>query len=303
MTIHAGVVVSRAPLITHDPHPFETAYYLYQRRLNERLVLPFTQYFYFKRGTPAFEHWRARRRERNNTAARDIGDYNPYKEDGWNDEALIGDRVGEPDQVVRRLLEDEGKDVAESINAEVAAESKLCGLRRKTEADEKNDQRSLERALDRTLYLVVKKPSFGRAERWEFPNGAIEGEEGVKEVCAPNVLSEHFANNLLQCAVRILESSCGVNMNTWFVGNHPVGHLIKTQQTKAKDGKESTEEAVAPVSTIGKTFFMKARIMAGQADITNASGVEDFKWLAKDEIEKLFSPGYWSRVKNMLVEQ
>lgn len=182
ITIHAGVVLSRAPLITHDPHPFETAFYLYQKRLNERLVLPFTQYFYFKRGSPAFEHWRVRRRERNNTAARDIGNYNPYKEDGWNDEALLGDNVGEPDQVVRRLLEDEGKEVAESIDAEVAAESKLGGLRRKTEADEKNDQRSLERALDRTLYLVVKKPTSGKTECWEFPNGPVEGEEGVKQV-------------------------------------------------------------------------------------------------------------------------
>ena len=85
--------------------------------------------------------------------------------------------------MVRRLLEDEGKDVAKSIDAEVAAESKLGGLRRKTEADEKNDQKSLERALDRTLYLVVKKKVVGKVDRWEFPDGPTEGEEGVKEVC------------------------------------------------------------------------------------------------------------------------
>lgn len=58
-----------------------------------------------------------------------------------------------------------------------------------------------------------------------------------------------------------------------------------------------------PVSSFYKTFFMKARIMAGQADVANASGAEDFKWLAKDEIEKVFHPAYWVRVKNMLVEQ
>lgn len=302
MALHAGVVLSRAPLITRDPHPFETAYYLYQRRLNERLVLPFTQYFYFKRGTPAFEHWRARRRERNNTAARDIGNYNPYKENGWNDEALVGDDVGEPDQVVRRLLEDEGKDVAKSIDAEVAAESKLGGLRRTTEADEKNDQKSLERALDRTLYLVVKKKSAGKVDRWEFPDGPVEGEEGVKEVCESSSMSDSFVNHPVQCAMRILDSSCGVNMNTWFVGNHPVGHLVK-MHAKAEDEETSADEPLRPNAMIGKTFFMKARIMAGQADINNASGVEDFKWLAKDEIEKIVSPAYWSRVKNMLVEQ
>ena len=74
--IKAGVVLSRPPLITPDPHPFETSYYLYQRRLNERLVLPFTQYFYYKRGTPSFEHWRTKRRERAGAAARDVGPYN-----------------------------------------------------------------------------------------------------------------------------------------------------------------------------------------------------------------------------------
>jgi large subunit ribosomal protein L46 len=53
-----------------------------------------------------------------------------------------------------------------------------------------------------------------------------------------------------------------------------------------------------------KTFFMKARIMAGQADITaNELGVEDFKWLAKEEVQKEVSPPYWAHIKNMLVEQ
>ena len=53
-----------------------------------------------------------------------------------------------------------------------------------------------------------------------------------------------------------------------------------------------------------KTFFMKGRIFAGQADLKTAGGVyEDFRWLAKDEIEKLVHAKYWSKIKNMLVEQ
>jgi large subunit ribosomal protein L46 len=103
--------------------------------------------------------------------------------------------------------------------------------------------------------------------------------------------------------MRVLDTSCGVNMNTWFVGNHPVGHMIKTRQMKPEDSVEASEQAAEPITNVGKTFFMKARIMAGQADTTSAAEVEDFKWLAKDELEKLFNPHYWSRVKNMLVEQ
>lgn len=146
--------------------------------------------------------------------------------------------------------------------------------------------------------------------------------------------------------MRILDTSCGPNMNTWFVGNHPVGHMVhipriitepKPKQMKPpqegpkdtkKEGKgskkvhqpvealqkaleaEKDQVQVQPtqtpeVSPFYKTFFMKARIMAGQADVANpsGSGAEDFKWLAKDEIEKVFDPAYWARVKNMLVEQ
>jgi large subunit ribosomal protein L46 len=131
--------------------------------------------------------------------------------------------------------------------------------------------------------------------------------------------------------MRILDSSCGVNMNTWFVGNHPVGHIDHSQvaaaalkHRKAEEWKNSkaakTSEESKPAEGVQvqvqpakaaepepssnfKTFFMKARIMAGQADVASLSGAEDFKWLAKDEIEKVFHPAYWMRVKHMLVEQ
>ena len=49
---------------------------------------------------------------------------------------------------------------------------------------------------------------------------------------------------------------------------------------------------------------MKARIMGGQANMKdNKLGLADFKWLAKEELEKEVHPQYWSSVKNMLVER
>jgi large subunit ribosomal protein L46 len=114
----------------------------------------------------------------------------------------------------------------------------------------------------------------------------------------------------LQAAQRTLASACGVNMNTWFVGNHPIGHFVY----QIRDAR-TTLEAPSPapsnpppsqeISLAGeKTFFMKGRIMAGQADVkANELGVEDFKWLAKEEIQKEVSPQYWANIKNMLVEQ
>ena len=191
-TIKAGIVLSRPPLITPDPHPFETAYYLYQRRLNERLVLPFTQYFYYRRNTPAFEHWRKHRRERGGVAARDIGNYNAYTPESWNDEVLVGDETGRPERIVENLITEEGRQVEFTGRGD----SKFAGLRRSTEADEKGDLRSLERRLQRTLYLLVK--TKGEQGGWRFPSGSVVGFEGLKEVsCGLDTLLQALPGELM----------------------------------------------------------------------------------------------------------
>lgn len=87
-------------------------------------------------------------------------------------------------------------------------------------------------------------------------------------------------------------------MNTWVVGNVPIGHQIFNypQRVLSKEkGFEWTGE---------KTFFMKARILAGQANLKdNRFGLEDFRWLAKDEIQKVFHLRDWMAVKNILLER
>jgi large subunit ribosomal protein L46 len=173
-------LLTRAPLITANPHPFEKAYHLYQRRLNERLVLPFTQYFYYKKGTPSFEHWRKNKAARNGVAARDIGKYNAYQQDSWNDEALIGDNTADQGRLIEQLIDEEGR------GNEFAGESGLTetgGLKRVTDADRNNDERSLERKLERTLYLLVKDGSKkdGPAN-WILPSGILAQKEGIAEV-------------------------------------------------------------------------------------------------------------------------
>jgi large subunit ribosomal protein L46 len=103
--------------------------------------------------------------------------------------------------------------------------------------------------------------------------------------------------NISQSAIRILEQSAGVNMNTWVVGNIPIGH-----------DQRNYREALTTASGLNevgmKTFFMKARIMAGQANLQdNRFGLKDFKWLVKEEIQKEVPGAYWSSVKNMLTER
>jgi large subunit ribosomal protein L46 len=82
-------------------------------------------------------------------------------------------------------------------------------------------------------------------------------------------------------------------MNTWVVGRVPIGHHVLQPYNNAEDASKSTSGI--------KTFFLKARIMAGQASLKeNALGLEDFKWLTKEEVSKVVGNKYWSSVKNFL---
>ena len=178
--IQAGMVVSRVPQITRDLTPFEQAFFFYQKRLNERLVLPFTKYFYFSPKTPADQDWKRKVAERQ-TASRDIGKYSAYGKEAWNDELLVGAQESDPEKMKDTLVED-----AESIaNATSQDTSKKAEIPRPasrvTEADKKNDVKSLNRLLQRTLYLLVQNKDGA----WEFPSSLIQEHESLRTVSSP----------------------------------------------------------------------------------------------------------------------
>ena len=87
-------------------------------------------------------------------------------------------------------------------------------------------------------------------------------------------------------------------MNTWMVGYHPVGHHVYNFRHAKKDQETGTE-------LLGeKTFFMKCRIMAGQANLLkNQQNLKDFKWVSKEEIAQHVLPQYFANIKNMLPDR
>lgn len=278
--LRAGVVLSRPPLITRDLHPFEKAFFLYQRRLNERLALPFTRYFYIRKGTPADIDWKRKIKQRL-TPARDIGVYTPWGEEAWNDELLLGSRESEPEHQMEALLKDsiivapkKGETISEDQIP--AVDESHRPMPRVTEADKMNEQKSLNRLLQRTLYLLVQDEK----QNWVFPTDKLVGRE-----------------NLHQAAERVLIQAAGTNMNTWVVGNVPIGHAEHNHRHPITDFKGVQELGA-------KTFFMKARIMAGQVDLVkNVFGLKDFRWLAKEEISGVVTRRYFSEIENMLAER
>lgn len=99
-------------------------------------------------------------------------------------------------------------------------------------------------------------------------------------------------------------------MNTWMIGNHPTGHFAysynqpKLTQIQPNRLVWTSTELTEQKEYGEKVFFMKGRIMAGQADLSaNEFGDQEFRWLAKEEIEGLVTPGYWRAIHNMLTER
>ncbi len=87
-------------------------------------------------------------------------------------------------------------------------------------------------------------------------------------------------------------------MNTWVVGNMPIGHQIYNY------GKPELNEEKGIETWGEKTFFMKARIMSGNPNLKdNSFDLADYQWLTKEEIKQVVEPREWSAVKNVLAER
>ncbi|SPO01019.1 related to MRPL17 - mitochondrial ribosomal protein, large subunit [Cephalotrichum gorgonifer] len=274
--IKGGIILTRPPLLTRPQTSFESAYFFYQKRLNERLTLPFTQSAFFKRDTPPQLDWAIKLRERNGVVAREVGQYNGRSSTAWDDEVRVGDNVSDPELLREILLKDAEARVSEDAE-EIPLEERVPVERpqpRVTQADKSGDVKRLDRQLERTLYLVVQ----GEEGKWEFPTAPVSTDEALHDT-----------------ARRALDDTAGLNMNTWIVGRVPVAHLV-TKPKYAEDGTE-TERGV-------KSFFLKGRIMAGQANLEgNPFGYKDFKWLTRDELKETLAPEYFRGVRNMMAER
>lgn len=274
-------------MLTRDLPDFESSYYFYQRRLNDRLQLPFTRWFYFKKGTLADQEWKRKQAAANK--------YNPYGPRGWADELLAGDSshisedngyqylvdttvTGEEDTLRMAATRAEAAKEAEAKGEPFEHPTEIIAkpFPRISQADLENDTKSLNRKMSRTLYLLVRKNRDEFA--WRFPQSVLVGDE-----------------NLRSGAERTLRESVGINMHTWFVGSVPIAHRVYDYPWGIIDeGKNGGK----------KVFFMKARILAGQADLAdNKFGLNDFKWVTKEEIQSLVSGKYWKAVKHALIDR
>jgi large subunit ribosomal protein L46 len=151
--IQASVILSRTPQITRDATPFEQAYFDYREKLERQESTATPTEFYFKKGSVAERRWKHEEQAR--------------AEAMKNNSASLTNAVHQSQATWEK--ENEG----------LATTTKADKLNRSTKSDVENNKQSLDRCLQRTLYLVVKKSG---SEPWQFPESAVDTSEYLHEV-------------------------------------------------------------------------------------------------------------------------
>nr|GMD61941.1 39S ribosomal protein L46, mitochondrial [Ipomoea batatas] len=127
-----------------------------------------------------------------------------------------------------------------------------------TEADKTNDRKSLQRALDKRLYLLLHGTTLSSGKpAWHFPEKAYESEATLR-----------------WCAESALKSVIGDLSHTYFVGNAPMGHMV----TQLNENHKETPSL--------KRFFFKSQVIA--ANKFDIHKCDDFAWVTKDELLEYF---------------
>jgi large subunit ribosomal protein L46 len=151
-TIQASVILSRQPILTRNTTAFEQAYFDYREKLERQEAIGTPTEFYFKKGSVAERRWKNEEQARLS--------------------AMTDANVSLTDAVQQSQATWEKEN--ESL---VTSATKIEKLDRSTKADKENNVKSLDRALQRTLYLVVKN-----GEAWQFPESPVENSEYLHEV-------------------------------------------------------------------------------------------------------------------------
>ncbi|QPG75564.1 hypothetical protein FOA43_002919 [Brettanomyces nanus] len=168
----------------------------------------------------------------------------------------------------KEILEGDAEDL-ENVGRPISANPRI------TEADKKNDQTSLERELPRTLYLLLKQNG-----QWKFPTFQLENDE--------TALNQVAENGLRQLG--------GDNINTWSVSGTPAAVIKYVNGNILPYGTSVDHEGVS------REYLMKSHVVAGQFVPQQGKGVEEYKWLVKEEIQPLVEKPYFDQVRHLLAQ-
>ncbi|GJJ12508.1 hypothetical protein Clacol_006751 [Clathrus columnatus] len=254
--IQTAVLLNRSPVLTRSPTSFEAALYQYNSNIGRALFNPFPYDFYFNSGSLLKAQFNKEEKLREKLA------FNWAKK-------TVSKRSTPPSSKTPKTTQYKP---SLSPATTTSSDDDAQPMSRTTEADKINDVKSLNRQGHRNLYLLVKR---GEGE-WRLPGARGDLRDGEL---------------LHEAAKRELHAECGINMDAWVVGRHPIGVM----DAPLPQELQSSQYGGA------KIFFFKVHILAGQIDPTIAN-LKDFAWLTKEEIKKIVTLEYWNNIHNILSE-
>lgn len=136
-----------------------------------------------------------------------------------------------------------------------------------TADDVSKDHRSLYRALDEPLYLLVKvKTSAGgkQAAQWQFPRGEWREGETVRAT-----------------AERTLFFHLGEDVQHYVLGNAPVA--------SREDAPSKQQQKDFPTAKTVKHFFMHSLYLRGKVELEEDGDVLDYAWVRKQDLGQYFT--------------
>lgn len=255
-TLAAYLLLSRPPTILRSPTSFESAYYAYNSKLQRALSQPFPREIYFKKGSAAENKFLKEEEDR----TKSLLSSNQIESIERESSSSTSSTKEESRSVEVEVSEIEGQDLYRTNS-------------RRTKADEENQLDSLERNLDRSLFLLVRGGEMGND--WTLPFTRIE--------------RKGSNTSLHKAAPQIAHSIFGKQMDIWMVSNLPIGLISKDDQ-KSSSGGGGKE----------KVYVMSGHILAGQPDKSVTKGAVDFAWLTKEEIRERVTKDYWSEMEDLL---
>ncbi|KAI5964204.1 uncharacterized protein KGF55_002146 [Candida pseudojiufengensis] len=254
--ISSTLILSRLPIITQDLTPFESQFYKYQSELWRRLMWTFPKWFYFKTGTLA--ELRYRQLNKNPIS------YNPkiiYPQGKPDLKHLRDRRFRQYIKVPKTYKEEDemiGQDQSNIKENEISR--KIIPNSRITEADKIGDSKSLERKLNRTLYLIIKENTKDK-NQWKLPNFN-------QEESSTNLLPLH------ELAEQGLYKLGGKKINYFNISKVPCHH------------------------NSAKEYFIKSHILSGIFE-PQSSNIE-FQWITKDELKDILPKDYYNNISHLL---
>lgn len=156
-SLRTAILVSRPAPLLRTPTTLESTYFQYNQKLKFNLSQPFPKDFYFKKGSSAEARYQKEQAQRIATLTPNASTKNQAQ---VKEQVEVESESTNPDQDLYKTLS------------------------RTTEADELNDQTSLERKLDEKLFLLVKEKNGRGSESgqgWRLPSISLI-ENGEKQL-------------------------------------------------------------------------------------------------------------------------